>query len=227
MSRESRKRRPIQEVTQQASDDADKQLALLEDITDPDLLATLLDIDEPNPIEDHLDLNNPDHRRYREIVLQAQRDMAKLLNKMPAKVRKIAVELTFDLSIAKTAERTESSPQTIKKYAELPEVKRYLTLARQRNQMMAAPTIADRLNMAWRIAQRNEVTDPKVSLSAIDLINKATGIYTPEDSKNKDTRPVVVLGNFTLNMHGAPVAQQKPEHDVIDMGPVEIDLSDD
>ena len=227
MSEPKTRRKKTKEITDSAEKEAEKALALLEGMEESDegVLETLLDI-TPDPLLDHLDWENPDHKNYVLVVQDLARDMAIAAANMTANQRRVAQALAKELNYVKAAEQAGVTPQTVARHSREPIVNRYLRMHRQRTAMISAPTIADRLNMAWRIALKNEHLNPKVSLQAIDLLNKATNLYqTPDTESNQ--MPTIVLGNFTINNNGtvAPTNTDERKGDIIDVTPIEVVIS--
>lgn len=65
-----------------------------------------------------------------------------------------------------------ATPATISKWLKLPECKRVLALLARIELHNEGPVDGQSKHMLWRMAQRNEKMDPRVSISAISEINK-------------------------------------------------------
>lgn len=70
------------------------------------------------------------------------------------------------------AAEVELTPASVNRNLKDPKAQRLLALLSHLSIMMDGPREAQRKDFLWRIARRNEVTDPRVSISAIAEINK-------------------------------------------------------
>ncbi len=58
------------------------------------------------------------------------------------------------------------------------------------------PDMEERAKMLWGIAHDNKDHQPRVSIAAIDTLNKMTGIYAQDDGKN--AVPSIVINQFNI-----------------------------
>ena len=148
----------------------------------------------------YLDWQNDEHREYMRTIQDLEKASEAIEAKIPRAARIVADGVLNDQTSQHIADRAGISRQQVSRWRADDKVKRIVSLLRRARRMIEAPPIAHRVQLAWRIALRNELENPKVSLAAIDLINKTTAAYAPEEKNN--TAPTIVLGNFTINNNG-------------------------
>lgn len=173
----------------------------------------------------YLDWENPDHKKYMQTINHLENTAAAVESTLPRVARIVADGVLNDQAVRHIAERAQTNPAAVRRWQAEPKVKKVVELMRRARRLINAPPLAHRVQLAWRIAVRNEIINPKVSLSAIDLINKTMQVYTPEEKGN--TAPVIVLGNFTVNNNGHLSHNPPPidgeAHDVT-VDAIEIDI---
>ena len=98
--------------------------------------------------------------------------------------------------------KLETTLPTIRRTLGLPRTLRTLSIMQQLNELRGGPSSDDRRNMAWRIAQHNEQASPSVALKAIDLLNKQSGEYIPEETKHQ---------GITINVQNFTIANTQPQ----------------
>lgn len=74
----------------------------------------------------------------------------------------------------KIAESVDLTPATVSRVVNSPKGKKLRALLSHLSLMMEGPREAHRRNFLWRIAQRNEITDPRVAISALAELNRMT-----------------------------------------------------
>jgi hypothetical protein len=64
----------------------------------------------------------------------------------------------------------------------------------------SGPQKEARMQMLWRIALRNEASNPRVSITAIDIMNKQDGVYKTEETQT--VAPSIQINQFFLESGG-------------------------
>ena len=99
------------------------------------------------------------------------------------------------------AEKLGCSPPTVYAALRNPKVQRILSILEQLNRLQTGPALAARADMLWRIAKRNETVNPRVSIAAVDVLNKQEGVYKPDTAPQTPTVQVV---NFNITAEPRP-----------------------
>lgn len=149
---------------------------------------------------EYLDWENDEHREYLLAIHNLETSAGAIEATLDRVARIVADGVVNDQSTQHIADRAQCSTTTVQRWRRDERVKKVVNLIRRARRLINAPPLAHRVQLAWRIALRNELVNPKVSLAAIDLINKTTSTYAPEEKTN--TAPTIVLGNFTINNNG-------------------------
>lgn len=159
---------------------------------------------------EYLDWDNPEHREYMRTIQHLEHTSSVLESQLPRAARIVADGLVNEQTTQHICDRAGINRSAVSRWRNDPKVKKIVSLMLRARRMIQAPPVAHRVQLAWRIALRNELENPKVSLAAIDLINKTTATYAPEEKGN--AAPTIVLGNFTINNNGH-VSMDKPAID--------------
>ena len=90
--------------------------------------------------------------------------------------------------------------QTVHIALKKPAVKVFQQLVGQLNAIESGPSVAARRDMLWRIAKREEDNNPRVAISAVDILNKQEGLYRPDIDADGTGPLQVTVNNFTMNV---------------------------
>lgn len=193
-------REPIEDIT---------ALVVAEQPDDAELLTSISmdlaggEVEDP---QEFLDWENEDHVATIKHTQALTEKAALLLEDMKPAQRKVALAaLSGEKSYTAIAQRADVSIPTVMRYMkEDGPVRDFIITSMKRLEYANAAKREHRLNMAWRIALRNERAAPKVSLDALKLIATQTGEIQQAQQPNTQA-PTIVLANF------APPAQQQAE----------------
>jgi len=142
----------------------------------------------------------PDDPHYAEMA-QLGNEISHNKAKLRPMRRQVTTYLNSSLSNKEIAEKVGCSPATVTNAKADPIVQRIVKLNERRNYLQAGPSKAQRMNMLWRIAKREEKPRPNTSIRAVDILNKQLGDYAQaEDSVNSGI--VIRINNFTVNSAG-------------------------
>lgn len=103
------------------------------------------------------------------------------------------VTLVFEgKSKVEIIERLKTSYPTILKALTDDKGRKLLSLYQALSTLRRGPSQEARDAMLWRIALREEKTNPKVSINAVDVLNRAEGVYAKHDRLNAHPAKIVV-----------------------------------
>lgn len=124
------------------------------------------------PPECLLDSDNPANDQY----LRQIEALKRLIVAQSALLRPTQIEIVKRRHLGKRtkdiADEVEMSPVSVSRNLKDPKAQRLLALLSHLSLMMDGPREAQRINLLSRIANRNELIDPRVSIAAISEINK-------------------------------------------------------
>ena len=80
----------------------------------------------------------------------------------------------------------------------------YLNFLGQLQRKQGGPALAARRDMLWRIAKREEHDNPRVSLQALDILNRGEGLYVRDDHVGEGQI------NVTINQLTLPQPPPRP-----------------
>lgn len=124
------------------------------------------------PPEYLLDSDNPANDQY----LRQIEDIKRLIVAQSAIMRPTQIEIVKKRHLGKRtkdiAAEVELSPVSVSRSMKDPKAQRLLALLSHLTLLMDGPREAQRRNLLYRIATRNELTDPRVSIAAVAEINK-------------------------------------------------------
>ena len=126
------------------------------------------------PPEYLLDSDSPANDQY----LRQIESIKRLIVSQSALLRPTQIEIVKKRHLGKRtkdiAVEVDMSPISVSRNLKEPQAQRLLALLSHLSLMMDGPREAQRKNLLYRIAARNELIDPRVSISAIAEINKMT-----------------------------------------------------
>lgn len=190
---------------------AQETAALVLDETPDDvaLLQELTTGTSPNDTsaQEYLEWENPDHQNLIKRLRYLEERSVTLLNQLPLLEQKIALAaLTPARTFKDIGERAGCTPATAAKHLKNnTAIRDFIEVAHARRSLNAEPSRGYRLQLAWRIALRTEHANPKVALSALQLIAHQSG----ELQRNEDRAPqapTIVLAQFNTEIHNNTTA---------------------
>jgi hypothetical protein len=101
-------------------------------------------------------------------------------------------ELLSGSTPATVAKNHDVTPQSVYNVLRKPKAQEFLHLIAQLKALEGGPTDAQRLDMLWRIAKREELDNPKTAIQALDVINRQKGVYRPDDTKSEGPLKITV-----------------------------------
>ena len=138
-------------------------------------------VEENLPPELLLDPHHPRNDAYFQNLTDIKNRITAQAAKMrPVQVRviKLSVTGTHTRDIAKQANVSTAS---VRKYTTSEDGKRLTSLIYHLQQALDGASVEHRKSILWRIALDNELNRPNVSVTAIDMINKMSGTYQPQE----------------------------------------------
>lgn len=124
------------------------------------------------PPEYLLDSDNPANDQY----LRQIEAIKRLIVAQSAIMRPTQIEIVKKRHLGKRtkdiAAEVELSPVSVSRSMRDPKAQRLLALLSHLGLMMEGPREAQRRNLLWRIATKNELIDPRVAISAVSELNK-------------------------------------------------------
>lgn len=195
------------------------QLVPIHELTDDDFERELL----LEPAHDYI-LDDDPHARE---VARLCTEIANIRLKM-GRTGNVASLFLVGYSRQKIAEELGLAYQTVCNVLKSDRGKRMLHLIERLRYIEDGPKEAQRAAMLWRIARREEILNPRVAISAIDILNKQKGAYVQEDQK--ETGLVVNINQFSVSSpptHELPaVAREKPVTVEGEFTPITVDLAE-
>lgn len=126
--------------------------------------------------------------------------------------RKIVFWHVKGLKHAEIAEKVSVGLQTVGKTLKRQDARDMVVLYLRLAGFVDGPTIAARKAMLWRIARLNEHANPRIAITAIDVLNKTDGLYVLQSDQTPQL-PVILVQNFQLN------AVPLPQREIRDITP--------
>jgi hypothetical protein len=145
--------------------------------------------------EDMLDVVEPGDPYYREIT-QIGMKISALRARMPPKHVKIMNALMAAQPKIEIIKELKTSYVTIKKVMLSKNVQEMLACQYRSARLRKGPSMAARAALLWRIATDNEHINPRVSIAAVDTLNRQEGVYQKDEDKAKDT--IVNILQFSI-----------------------------
>jgi DNA-binding CsgD family transcriptional regulator len=108
------------------------------------------------------------------------------------------------------AERLGVTPNTISKYIKAPTAQHLLNLLRAYQSAIDGPNKAQRINMLWRIASRNEIDSPSTAIKALAEINRM------DESLIAANHPGTNTGNVTIEINPVALPKTALDQDIPD-----------
>ena len=160
----------------------------------------LLDTDMLPP-ELLLDTTHPSNDQYVKDSQSIRRLITSISAKLPAKTIQICKLVHQGTPNQEIARRLSLTPTTISKHKNAPDSKKLLAAMSYYASHTAGPHLGLRINMLWRIAQKNEIPNPRVAISALSEINKVEIAFkqmTSDTTNGNGNQPLVVINQTAL-----------------------------
>jgi hypothetical protein len=161
----------------------------IEDLTDDDYERALI-LDEP----ERQYVEGPDDPHHIEMA-RIQAELAGLQRRMPQKRKRVPYLFMRGIARKDIAQKLDITYMTVCKAIDSSDGKRMMSLIQRATQLELGPSIQSRKSLLWRIALRNHETNPRVTLSAIDILNKQDGVYA-KHTEEQDRAPRVLIQQF-------------------------------
>ena len=190
----------------------------VDDLTDDDYERAEL-------LQDHADYIGADDPHYHTLAL-IQTELASLRRKVGTKRQQVPFLYMQGLSRTQIAKKTNVNYVTVCAALKSEEGKRMMALIQRSNQIEHGPSMQARQHMLWRIAVRNEKTNPRVSLAAVDTLNKQQGVYITEQQHDSELK--VVINQFALPDSNANLRVANQQQQIIEgeFTPITIEVPD-
>ena len=167
--------------------------------------------------------------RHRLAMNALEQKMARIAHQMRPQWVEICRQASLGADTATIAEKVGVTPNTVRTALQRDPCRLYMGALAARREYLDGPSVQARAAMLWRIAQNNEDDAPRISISAVDVLNKTTGVYADQQRDlNANAPPTIqVINNFLLG--GTPndaKPVEKTSSDVIDgeFTPVTVDI---
>ena len=153
----------------------------------------ILEISEYDALE-------PDDPLYVELA-QVSNKLSNLQTLISKQQRQIFPHLSnLKLTAQEIAEKVGCNVQTVYSARKNPTIRRMLGLVEHTHRLHSGPSQAQRLQMLWQIAKREQFDKPSISIKAVDTINKQVGDYSTGDSNTGGV--VVNINEFVVGTVG-------------------------
>lgn len=141
------------------------------------------------------DPQNDDYFRSKKSLEQALHAQTVKIGHRKVQAARLLVEGATRADIARQIGRTA---QTVSKWSNDPEVRRYVALLTRYRNLIDGPNEELRKNVLWRITAACERERPNISIAAIQELNKMSGAYAQQNANG----PVTVVINQSLLPRG-------------------------
>ena len=140
---------------------------------------TIVEHEEPDKgeildISEFLAEHHPNNDRYMRSLEHIQRQIMSVTHQLRPKQVNMLKSVFAGLNFAEAARLHNASPPTVSNLVKSKLGSDLLTALQYHQVMLEGPNLAQRRNMLWRIAQRSEEIDPKITIAAITEVNKMT-----------------------------------------------------
>jgi hypothetical protein len=163
------------------------------DLTDDPIALAILS-------DESLALLEPDDPYHQE-AMRLTSQIAAFRRRIPAKRLNIVDEVLRGTPKTEIISAQRTSYATINNTLESRDVQDYVYAKLRLTHLRKGPAIEARAAMLWRIALREEIDRPAISIKAVDTLNKQEGLYRPEEQQ-ADAGLVVNINQFVVNNQG-------------------------
>ena len=144
--------------------------------------------------EEFLDRNHPENDQYMKSVEHVQRKIMHASSQLRHKQVQILKTVFTGLNFTDTAQKHHTTPSTVSRLVKSPNGQRLLNLLQYHLKLLEGPAEAQRRNMLWRIALKEEQIDPKTAIKAIEALNKMHfQQHTINQDESSADKPNVVI----------------------------------
>lgn len=154
--------------------------------------------------DEYVDIIEPSDPYYREVT-RLQTQMQNLRERIPSKRFRIMQGLLKGKTKKELIQELQTSYPTIAITTRDPECQTYVACYMRTQRLQSGPTLEARSALLWRIALRVELDQPRVSIAAVDALNKQDGTYSRNDDISGDSGVQVTVNNFIMD--GQPVRE--------------------
>lgn len=127
-----------------------------------------------------LDPHNPANDKFFQTMQRVNRELVATATAMRPKHAGILREVHRGVRNKDIAERMSISQGMVSTVIRSSNGQKFLSLLRYRQALTDGPSTELRQNILWRIAARNEESAPRITLTAVDLLNKMANSYGEE-----------------------------------------------
>ena len=146
----------------------DQLLELVSDYADPE---------EHLPVEMLVNPDHPSNEQFYADLAHIKRAVIAAQNKLRPMQRHAVLLHRQGLNNTEVAKKIDTTPVTVGKWLKSKEAVRYQAVMDHHQQMLDGPQFDHRKNILYRIALEQMKSQPKTSISAIQEINKMSGVY--------------------------------------------------
>lgn len=129
---------------------------------------------ELQPLETFLDENHPANDLYMQGVEQTRRVIMSLSSAMRAKHVQILKLVFQGHNYQSAAAELNTTGSTVSRIVNSPKGRELLRALQYHQQLLEGPNLQQRRNMLWRIATKNELIDPALTIKAVHELNAMT-----------------------------------------------------
>lgn len=154
--------------------------------------------------DDEIDIVEPDDPYFQELT-RITNKMAAIRTRRPPKHMAIVTALLNNTPKLDIIKDLKTSYVTIAKVSKDPEIREYVALLMRSTRLRKGPSIEARAALLWRIALDNQHVNPRVSIAAVETLNKQDGTYKDDDAGDGQT--IVKIQQFVMPAHPGQQAQ--------------------
>ena len=122
--------------------------------------------------------------------------LARTQTQVSKKYRLILDEWFKGLSTGEITKEHGIAHNTIKRALNDPKSLKYLSLLQQQEELRGGPTQEERKALLWRVALKQETSNPQHSIKAVDTLNRQAGDYQQAEDRQQQVN--VIIKEFVL-----------------------------
>ena len=172
----------------------DQLLELVSDYADPD---------EHLPVEMLLNPEHPSNEQFYQDLAHIKRAVIAAQNRLRPMQRHAVLLHRQGLNYTEVAKKIDTTAITVSKWIKSKEAVRYQATMDHHQQMLDGPQFDHRKNILYRIAMEQMKSQPKTSISAIQEINKMSGVYQSDGQFANNSGTINIQINGELMPKGA------------------------
>lgn len=151
------------------------------------------------PVENFLDAHHPANDTYIKAVEHVERQLVHASSLLRPKQVRMMKSVFTGMNYTETARFHGASAQHVSQTARSPYGARLLKLLQYHLQLLEGANLGQRRSMLWRIAQDNELLQPKTSIAAVESLNKMTfkewEQKNPQNNNNNQGSTTIIIGD--------------------------------